>query len=61
MHTTRCKQHCTSTLRTELIYSSWVVHGRKPRVGETPSQVPKPSHWPQEPNSDDEGDDDDDA
>jgi hypothetical protein len=41
-------------------YKVYVVHGRKPRVDEPPSRVPKPSHWPQEPGSDDEGDDDDD-
>jgi len=39
-------------------YKVWVVHGRKPRADEPPSKVPKPSHWPQEPTSDDEGDDD---
>lgn len=43
----------------ELTVYRWVVHGRKPRPNEPPSKVPKPSHWPQEPTSDDEGDDDD--
>ncbi|KAH8727077.1 S-adenosyl-L-methionine-dependent methyltransferase [Phaeosphaeriaceae sp. PMI808] len=40
-------------------YKMWVVYGRKPFPTEPPSEVPKPSHWPQEPSSDDEGDDDD--
>jgi hypothetical protein len=43
----------------QLTYSSYVVYGRKPRADEPPSSTPKPSHWPTEPNSDDEGDDDD--
>lgn len=37
----------------------WVVHGRKPYPNEPQSTTPKPSHWPQEPDSDDERDDDD--
>ncbi|EAT76870.2 hypothetical protein SNOG_15775 [Parastagonospora nodorum SN15] len=42
-------------------YKVYVVHGRKPRAGEERSRVVKPAHWPTEPGSDDEGDDDDDA
>ncbi|KAF2630032.1 S-adenosyl-L-methionine-dependent methyltransferase [Macroventuria anomochaeta] len=29
-------------------YKVYVVYGRKPRIGEAPSQVPKPDHWPTE-------------
>jgi SAM-dependent methyltransferase len=38
-------------------YRVYVVWGRKPFPSEEPSAVPKPSHWPQQPNSDDEDDD----
>jgi len=55
-------------LRTAIVDKSvhaffkvYVVHGRRPRVDELPSRVVKPVHWPQEPGSDDEGDEDEDA
>jgi hypothetical protein len=35
-------------------YKVYVVHGRRPRANEPPSKVPKPHHWPKEPSSDDE-------
>jgi SAM-dependent methyltransferase len=42
-------------------YKVWVVWGRKPFPDEPPSQTAKPAHWPQEPDSDDEGDEHGDA
>ncbi|KAH7378742.1 S-adenosyl-L-methionine-dependent methyltransferase [Pyrenochaeta sp. MPI-SDFR-AT-0127] len=40
-------------------YKVWCVWGRKPFANEPPSQTPKPAHWPKEPESDNEGGDDD--
>ncbi|KAH6637568.1 S-adenosyl-L-methionine-dependent methyltransferase [Boeremia exigua] len=38
-------------------YKVFVVYGRKPRVGEPPSRVPKPDHWPTADNSYNDDDD----
>ncbi|KAF9701756.1 hypothetical protein EKO04_000667 [Ascochyta lentis] len=38
-------------------YKVYVVYGRKPHVGEAPSQVPKPDNWPTESTCYDDDDD----